>query len=97
MRIGIQDIKDIETKGKWWLVGSAWAGREPTSSLQVIDTAPSSQLAQLAKSQKMNTDVRRSVFVVLMSSEVQFHVKNSHQAIGLRGCIRTTDETRSQR
>lgn len=35
-----------------------------------IDNSASSALLKLAKEQKMNTDVRRSIFVVIMSSEV---------------------------
>ena len=26
LRIGRQDIKDIERRGKWWLVGASWKG-----------------------------------------------------------------------
>jgi len=67
LRVGIQDIHNIATKGKWWLVGSAWAGHDaPASTVQVEAT---NDLLRLAKSQKMNTDVRKSIFVTLMSSE----------------------------
>ncbi|OMH81569.1 Suppressor of glycerol defect protein 1 [Zancudomyces culisetae] len=26
INVGLQDIRDVNTRGKWWLVGSAWAG-----------------------------------------------------------------------
>ena len=71
LRVSLDDIRSIETKGKWWLVGSAWAGNTstnaPTSNTSA--TTASAELLALAKAQKMNTDVRRSIFIVLMSSE----------------------------
>lgn len=41
-----------------------------TQRAEKIDNSASSALLKLAKEQKMNTDVRRSIFVVIMSSEV---------------------------
>jgi nucleolar MIF4G domain-containing protein 1 len=80
LRISLQDLHSAESKGKWWLVGAAWGG-DPLVDRQ--DEAPKSQsreeppndpgnltLAKLARKQGMNTDIRRSIFVVLMSSDV---------------------------
>ena len=66
-------MHQADTKGKWWLVGAAWGGdplvdrmAEPIPETKETDNT----LLKLAKKQGMNTDVRRSVFVVLMSSDV---------------------------
>ncbi|CAG8561932.1 29116_t:CDS:10, partial [Gigaspora margarita] len=58
-------------KGKWWLVGSSWTANMTDNQSTSIARHPavSEVLLNLAKQQKMNTDVRRSIFVVLMSSE----------------------------
>ncbi|KND04016.1 uncharacterized protein SPPG_01463 [Spizellomyces punctatus DAOM BR117] len=79
LRVGLADIRSVKTKGKWWLVGSAWAGHDGSvdaegglrdSDVQRTTAADTKDdLLRLAKAQKMNTDVRRSVFIVLMSSE----------------------------
>jgi nucleolar MIF4G domain-containing protein 1 len=69
LRIGLEDIKNIPIKGKWWLVGSTWAGRDSSSDTIPIKVDATNNLLLLAKAQKMNTDVRRSIFVVLMSSQ----------------------------
>ncbi|KAF9414064.1 suppressor of glycerol defect [Podila epigama] len=78
MRVGLTDIRQIGTKGKWWLVGSSWknnmVGEECTPRTQSSSTADDmleaeDELLKLARKNKMNTDVRRSIFVVLMSSE----------------------------
>ncbi|KAJ7126872.1 hypothetical protein C8R44DRAFT_779779 [Mycena epipterygia] len=79
LRVSLQDLRSAESKGKWWLVGAAWGG-DPLVDRQ--DEAPKSQgreessndigntaLLKLARKQGMNTDVRRSIFVVLMSSD----------------------------
>lgn len=79
--------------GRWWVVGSAWTGRESsstadsssgttlllhvsslTSSLPTIVGGVShtaeSWVLELARKQRMNTDVRKNIFCVLMTSEV---------------------------
>lgn len=28
LRVGLKDIRDSETQGKWWLVGASWAGKD---------------------------------------------------------------------
>jgi nucleolar MIF4G domain-containing protein 1 len=69
-----------DSTGKWWLVGAGWSGnplleREETLAAQPkkkIKTVRGDEevLFELARKQGMNTDVRRGVFVVLMTSEV---------------------------
>ncbi|KAF9118783.1 suppressor of glycerol defect [Mortierella sp. 14UC] len=78
MRVGLEDIRQVGTKGKWWLVGSSWKNnmvgeensRRSTSTTTADDMLEAEdELVKLARKNKMNTDVRRSIFVVLMSSE----------------------------
>ncbi|KAF8969183.1 hypothetical protein BDZ97DRAFT_1754792 [Flammula alnicola] len=82
LRVSLEDLHSAETKGKWWLVGAAWSG-DPLVDKQVEftkstgasnaeqDTKPneSADLIKLARSQGMNTEIRRGIFVVLMSSD----------------------------
>ncbi|WFD42655.1 suppressor of glycerol defect [Malassezia psittaci] len=83
LQIGLQDLKDAETKGRWWLVGAAWTGHEsgkrpekdfvePDSEkdiglLQDIDE-PDVDVGGLARMQGMNTEARRLVFTTLVSA-----------------------------
>ncbi|CAG8609422.1 5922_t:CDS:10, partial [Paraglomus occultum] len=73
LRVSLEDIRNVETKGKWWLVGASWttSDKNPstTSSMDSTIHSASESLLALARKQKMNTDVRRSIFVVLLSSE----------------------------
>ncbi|CAG8457939.1 2656_t:CDS:10 [Scutellospora calospora] len=58
-------------KGKWWIVGSAnMTDSQSTSTTRNTENnSVFEAFLNLAKQQKMNTDVRRSIFIVLMSSE----------------------------
>ncbi|KAF9050784.1 hypothetical protein BDZ89DRAFT_977686 [Hymenopellis radicata] len=78
LRISLDDLHSAETKGKWWLVGAAWGGdplvdrqkdAQSFASKKEDEVSTSNTLLKLAKKQGMNTDIRRSIFVVLMSSD----------------------------
>ncbi|KAI9797896.1 MAG: suppressor of glycerol defect [Piccolia ochrophora] len=84
LRIGLRDVRDGEKKGKWWLVGASWrddVGQStpsgPHNEADTIvstndDTDPTGDgmghLLELAKEQRMNTDVRRAIFLAIMSA-----------------------------
>jgi nucleolar MIF4G domain-containing protein 1 len=84
LRIGLRDIQDSDKKGKWWLVGASWVGNEAhrndykesfvsTSggvcgrSVNLAE-AGASKLAELAREQRMNTDIRQAIFITVMSA-----------------------------
>ncbi|KAJ7170843.1 hypothetical protein C8R43DRAFT_981266 [Mycena crocata] len=77
LRVSLQDLHSAESKGKWWLVGAAWGGdplvdrqeEAPKSREEAANESGSNVLLKLARKQGMNTDIRRSIFVVLMSSD----------------------------
>lgn len=80
LRVSLEDLHSAETKGKWWLVGAAWSGNplvdrreefEKRAAYQQQAQNEESSLLKLARKQGMNSDIRRSIFVVLMSSEVR--------------------------
>ncbi|KAL6707542.1 hypothetical protein ACN47E_003891 [Coniothyrium glycines] len=80
LRVGLKDIKDTEKRGKWWLVGASWRN-EPGMDEQTEQKKPSQRseeidldndgevdLVQLARENRMNTDIRRAIFVSIMSA-----------------------------
>ena len=76
LRVTLEDLRSAENRGKWWLVGAAWNGDplagntgDPMRTEAVTDQED--VFMKLARKQGMNTDIRRSIFVVLMSSEVR--------------------------
>jgi nucleolar MIF4G domain-containing protein 1 len=73
--VSLADLLSSDQKGKWWLVGAAWAGdplvdHKDELGEQTAPTVSESAVLRLAKKQGMNTDVRRKIFMALMSSEV---------------------------
>ena len=81
LRVSLEDLRSADSKGRWWLVGAAWGGdplvehQQETQTQNAAAAAPDASgenaLLKLAKKQGMNTDIRRSIFVVLMSSDVR--------------------------
>ncbi|KAI9010934.1 hypothetical protein CLU79DRAFT_839498 [Phycomyces nitens] len=79
LRVSLEDIHQIETKGKWWLVGASWkdnlVGTESKYTSTKIpedlkkDQTLQETLLKLARKQGMNTDVRRSIFITIMGAE----------------------------
>jgi len=68
LRVPLNDLLASKEKGRWWLVGSAWVGNTETPVInqdEVIDD----EISKLAKQQGMNTEVRRRIFHILMTSE----------------------------
>jgi nucleolar MIF4G domain-containing protein 1 len=82
LRIGLADIRNTEKKGKWWQVGASWrndatasqpeqeekGAESNTVTIQDIGDEREVDLLQLAKEQRMNTDIRRAIFITIMSA-----------------------------
>ena len=75
LRIKLQDILEVETKGRWWKVGASWVGNQHSKSTisgndkVAADTdAVDERLLKLAAKYRMNTDVRRSIFCIMVGS-----------------------------
>ena len=77
LQVGLADFLNIEKRGRWWLVGAAWAGGAPSAAGKRVkrpgDTRsadPSStsdaDLMALAIKMRMNTALRRSIFCIIM-------------------------------
>lgn len=78
IQVSLEDIQNVETRGKWWLVGSAWKGHDTDSTNKevnfneeamndILDNAEPNWM-ELARKQRMNTDIRRAIFVSIMSA-----------------------------
>lgn len=76
LRVSLDDLHSAESKGKWWLVGAAWGGdplvdrQEAMKSAAKDEEVENNSLLRLARKHGMNTSIRRSIFIVLMSGDV---------------------------
>ncbi|ELW69799.1 Nucleolar MIF4G domain-containing protein 1 [Tupaia chinensis] len=75
LRVSWDGILNAEQTGRWWIVGSAWTGApmidsscHPPLQKPPVGTV-SSKILELARRQRMNTDVRRNIFCTIMTSE----------------------------
>ncbi|KGO77405.1 MIF4-like, type 1/2/3 [Penicillium italicum] len=81
INISRDDIHNSSKKGKWWLVGASWkedplvtaqkeiAGIQMTQpEVQDDESDGEPDFGVLARAHRMNTDVRRSIFVAIMSA-----------------------------
>lgn len=83
LSLGWDEIQFAEERGRWWIVGAAWAGRDGAAGARTGSgargvggalgggdvSAADERLLKLAKAQHMNTDVRRRIFVAMMGAQ----------------------------
>ncbi|CAH2243284.1 jg17387 [Pararge aegeria aegeria] len=74
LNIRLEDLLKAHERGKWWVVGSAWEGNRVQEDKPTVKLPPTidQKLLELARRQRMNTDVRRSIFCVIMAAEIGF-------------------------
>ena len=81
LRLGLSDIRNSDAKGKWWLVGASWKNDDDAprphengdagdvdAHDRIGSTDDGPNLVQMAREQRMNTDIRRAIFVTIMSA-----------------------------
>lgn len=83
LHITLNDFLQADIKGRWWKAGAAWSGRNTENPEKVrqpsnadkyeqkssaSSSGENAQLLSLATKMRMNTPVRRDIFVVMMSS-----------------------------
>ncbi|KAF7667344.1 hypothetical protein LDENG_00065040 [Lucifuga dentata] len=76
LRVSLENLLAAEQVGRWWIVGSSWSGAPMiinqgtmTSTQSAAQGQFSAKVLELARKQRMNTEVRRNIFCVLMTSE----------------------------
>ncbi|XP_062981988.1 nucleolar MIF4G domain-containing protein 1 [Elgaria multicarinata webbii] len=75
LRVSLESLLSADQVGRWWIVGSSWSGAPmiDSTSNKIQEILPvgkvSSKILELARKQRMNTDIRRNIFCILMTSE----------------------------
>jgi len=79
LNIGYKDLLAAETAGRWWIVGSAFTGSLAGADDQQEEVVGSKsaageveqnhELLELARKMRMNTEVRKKIFCLIMSAE----------------------------
>ncbi|CAB0038348.1 unnamed protein product [Trichogramma brassicae] len=87
LNFSLEDLLNADEKGKWWIVGSAWSGKEikkDADKTAVKKPAYSQKLLKLAAAQRMNTDVRKNIFCILMTAEDYLDAFEKLNHLGLK-------------
>ena len=113
LRVSYADFLHAKQNGRWWLVGTAWIGRqndevpkregeeeqqmgheydeeqqeqqdEVARALQGIDREKLYKLEQLAKEQRLTTELKRVIFCIIMSAEDAVDACQSLAKLGLK-------------
>ena len=77
MKIGFVDLTQAESRGRWWIVGSAFTGelaggkddKSDAKNMLGKEQQYSDKLLDLARKMRMNTDTRRNIFCLIMTAE----------------------------
>ncbi|XP_067864329.1 nucleolar MIF4G domain-containing protein 1 [Heptranchias perlo] len=75
LRATLENLLTADQVGRWWIVGSSWSGvpmidHTSTKIQQKIAVGKvSGKIMELARKQRMNTDIRKNIFCVMMTSE----------------------------
>ncbi|KAL6058150.1 Nucleolar MIF4G domain-containing protein 1 [Balamuthia mandrillaris] len=72
LKIPWSDLVSSKKRGRWWLVGSAWAAPQEAEQATATKSALKkfdNELLVMAAQHRMTTDIRKAVFCILMSSE----------------------------
>ncbi|EFN71840.1 Nucleolar MIF4G domain-containing protein 1 [Camponotus floridanus] len=71
--VTLEDLLEVDERGKWWIIGSAWSGLRDIGKVEKTSEDKkqkySEKILELARKQRMNTDIRRDIFCVLMTAE----------------------------
>lgn len=100
LRISLDDVRDTEKKGKWWLVGASYhdpakmaAAHQSDNGESVLPTEPvtasksestETNLLDLARELGMNTDVRKRIFMAVMTAVDYTHATLQIQKLSLK-------------
>lgn len=96
LNISLKELLAADQRGRWWIVGSAWVGQGPIDddagpatgksleSDNAMENKFSAELLELARKQRMNTDVRRNIFCVLMTAEDYIEAFDRLLRLGLK-------------
>lgn len=79
LRVSLDDIKHVESRGKWWLVGASWRNQTTRSTQDedldntqragtVQDDTKQEELLALAKQHRLNNPIRKQIFITILSA-----------------------------
>ena len=99
LRVTWADVTHADVKGRWWLTGASWAGRETGAAggeedggaegapVAVGALHADAALLAAARAHRMNTPARRGAFVAMMGARNPDDALERMLKLGLRGKV----------
>lgn len=78
-------LLDPLKKGQWWFSGDVSSPTEEIHKVSDKEVNEAQKMMQLAAKQKMNTDIRRAIFCVIMSGEDYIDAFEQLLSLNLQG------------
>ena len=70
LSISVQDLKNCKSNGMWWINGTSFAGHsKELISARVKQLEQVNKQSQMAQLMGMNTDIRKSLFLVILNAQ----------------------------
>ncbi|XP_029663405.1 nucleolar MIF4G domain-containing protein 1 homolog [Formica exsecta] len=86
--VTLEDLLEVDERGKWWIIGSAWSGLKDITKFEKSSEDKKrkygEKILELAQKQRMNTDIRRDIFCVLMTAEDYLDAFEKIHHLGLK-------------
>ncbi|KAM0733548.1 Nucleolar MIF4G domain-containing protein 1 [Formica fusca] len=86
--VTLEDLLEVDERGKWWIIGSAWSGLKDIAKFEKSSEDKKrkygEKILELAQKQRMNTDIRRDIFCVLMTAEDYLDAFEKIHHLGLK-------------
>ncbi|XP_017757352.1 PREDICTED: nucleolar MIF4G domain-containing protein 1 [Eufriesea mexicana] len=86
--VSLEDLLYAHENGKWWIIGSAWSDLNNMNSK--VNTKENNKfnfgekILRLAQKQRMNTDIRKNIFCILVTAEDYLDAFEKLHHLGLK-------------
>ncbi|OQR98724.1 hypothetical protein THRCLA_21878 [Thraustotheca clavata] len=86
IRVSFSELLNADAQGRWWIIGGTWVppSHQSNDNNNGKDDAQYNKLLKLAEKQRMNTDVRRSIFCAIMGASDCVEAYDAVLKLGLK-------------
>ncbi|ETV98404.1 hypothetical protein, variant [Aphanomyces invadans] len=83
LRVAFSELLAADAQGRWWIIGGTWVPPSQPAAKK-NESSRTNSLLRLAEKQRMNTDVRRSIFCAIMGASDFIEAYDAVVKLGLK-------------
>ncbi|OQR93848.1 hypothetical protein ACHHYP_02206 [Achlya hypogyna] len=84
LRVSFSELLNADAQGRWWIIGGTWVPPSHATAATEKTDSQHNALLKLAEKQRMNTDVRRSIFCAIMGASDCVEAYDAVLKLGLK-------------